>query len=234
MVEWDSRKKKVKYGISRMKKTAEAAAALDVPVVNGFIGSPNWGAWYIYPPLNEEIYEEGFQLFSERWGEILDSFNKYNIKFAFEVHPQEQAYNIETSKKALEAINYNKAFGFNFDPSHFIWQLIDPIKFIKAFPDRIFHCHAKDGELVEENLSTSGCIPTGSWLRPDRGFRFRVPGWGQVPWRRVITALAEISYDYVLSFEHEDPVLSAEDGCKKCIEFIRPLIIGKCLEKCWW
>jgi sugar phosphate isomerase/epimerase len=225
---------KVNYGINRMKKTAEAAAALDVPVVNGFIGCPNWGSCYVFPPMNELIFEEGFQLFSERWGEILDVFNKYKIKFASEVHPQEQAYNIETAKKALKALNHNKMFGFNFDPSHFVWQLIDPVVFVKTFPDRIFHCHAKDGELVKENLSSAGCLSTGSWQRPDRGFRFRVPGWGDVPWRRVITSLAEVGYDYVLSYEHEDPVLSTEDGCMKCIDFLKPLVINKRIEKVWW
>jgi sugar phosphate isomerase/epimerase len=150
------------------------------------------------------------------------------------VHPQEQAYNIETSKQALKAINYNKAFGFNFDPSHFIWQSIDPILFIKSFPDRIYHVHAKDGELVKENLPLPGSIPTGSWQRPDRGFRFRVPGWGEVPWKRVLTALAEVGYDYVLSYEHEDPIISPEDGCKKCIKFLKPLLIDKKVEKIWW
>jgi sugar phosphate isomerase/epimerase len=154
---------KVRYGISRIRKTAEAAAALDVSVVNGFIGSPNWGSWFIYPLMNEQIYEEGFQLFLSDGERFFDFFNKYNIKFALEVRPQEHAYNIETAKRLLEVVNYNKAFGFNFDPSHFVWQLIDPVVFIKIFADRIFHCHAKDGELVKENLSTSGCVSTGSW-----------------------------------------------------------------------
>jgi sugar phosphate isomerase/epimerase len=211
--------------MERMKKTAETAAALDVPVVNGFIGAPNWGAWYVYPPAHEQVFEDGFALFAERWGEILDAFNAQGVKFAHEVHPQEQAYNIETAKKALKAINYDKAFGFNFDPSHFVWQLIDSVVFIKTFGERIYHAHAKDGELVKENLSLSGCVPTGAWQRPDRGFRFRVPGWGDVPWKRVITALSEVGYDYVLSFEHEDPVMSQEDGCEKCISFLAPLII---------
>lgn len=229
-----SPEEKVKYGIERMKKTAEAAAALEVPVVTGFTGAPNWGAWYIYPPAYEQIYEKGFALFAERWGEIFDFFNSQGIKFAHEVHPQEQAYNIETAKAALKAVNYNKAFGFNFDPSHFVWQLIDPVVFIKTFSDRIYHVHAKDGELVKENLSFSGCVPTGAWQRADRGFRFRVPGWGDVPWKRVITALSEVDYDYVLSYEHEDPVISREDGCKKCIEFLKPLIIQKRTKSIWW
>ncbi|MFQ6076095.1 MAG: sugar phosphate isomerase/epimerase family protein [Candidatus Bathyarchaeia archaeon] len=225
---------KVKFGTERMKKTAEAAAALDVPVVNGFVGAPNWGAWYIFPPAYEKIYEEGFDLLAERWGEILDVFSAHGIKFAHEVHPQEQAYNIETAEQALKALNNKKEFGFNFDPSHLIWQGIDPVVFIKRFGDRIYHAHAKDAELVKENLSTSGRIPTGAWRRLGRGFRFRVVGWGDVPWKRVITALLEVGYDYVMSYEHEDPVMSREDGCEKCIAFLKPLMIKAPLEKVWW
>jgi len=225
---------KVKYGMDRMKKTAEAAAALDVPVVDGFIGAPYWGAWYIWPPKHEQIYEEGFKFFAERWGEILDHFKAQGIKFALEVHPHEQAYNIETAEQALKAINYRKEFGFNFDPSHLLWQGLDPVVYIKKFGDRIYHMHAKDAELVKENIATSGCIPTGSWRRPTRGFRFRVVGWGDIPWKRVITALMEVGYNYVMSYEHEDPVMSREDGCEKAIAFLRPLIIKAPLEKVWW
>ncbi|MCS7142155.1 MAG: TIM barrel protein, partial [Candidatus Nitrosocaldus sp.] len=122
----------------------------------------------------------------------------------------------------------------NFDPSHLVWQLIDPVVFIKKFGDRIYHSHAKDGELVEENVRISGVTSHGSWTRPTRGFRFRIPGWGQVPWKRVITAFAEVGYDYVLSYEHEDPVMSQDDGLEKTIEFLRPLIIKKRLENIWW
>jgi sugar phosphate isomerase/epimerase len=225
---------KSKYATVRLKKTAEAAAALDVPVVTGFIGAPNWGTWYVYPASYEKIFEKGFELFAQRWGDILDSFAAHGVKFAHEVHPQEQAYNIETAEQAVKAIGNRKEFGFNFDPSHFVWQGIDPVVFIKRFGDRIYHCHAKDAELVKENLATSGCIPTGSWTRPSRGFRFRVVGWGNVEWKRVITALREVGYDYVLSYEHEDPVMSREDGVEKCINFLKPLIIKGALEKVWW
>ena len=166
-------------------------------------------------------------------GEVLDTFGECGIKFAHEVHPQELAYNIETAEACLAAIKH-KEFGFNFDPSHLIWQNIDPVVFIKKFSKYIFHAHAKDGELVKENLSTSGSIPTGAWMRPGRGFRFRVPGWGDVPWKRVMTALLEVGYDYVLSYEHEDPVMSREDGLKKCIDFLRPLIIESPLKTTWW
>lgn len=229
-----SAEEKINFGTERMKKTAEAAAALDVPVVNGFIGAPNWGAWYIFPPENQKIFESGFELFAERWGEILDTFKAHGIKFAHEVHPQEQVYNIETAEQAIKAINGNRTFGFNFDPSHFIWQDIDPVIFIKKFGDRIYHVHAKDAELVKENLPFSGRTATGPWERNNRGFRFRVVGWGNVEWKRIITGLSEVGYDYVLSYEHEDPIMSREDGCEKCINFLKPLIIKAPLEKVWW
>jgi len=225
---------KIRYGTKRMERTAEAAAALDVPVVNGFTGCPNWSAWYIFPPTYKEIFERGFELFVERWGPILDFFAKMGIRFAHEVHPQEQAYNIETAEMTLKAINYRSEFGFNFDPSHFIWQGIDPVVFIKKFGNRIYHCHAKDAEVIRENLQLAGVTSTGDWRRTDRGFRFRVVGWGDVNWRRIITALAEVHYDYVLSYEHEDPIISREDGCEKCISFLKPLIIKSTLNKVWW
>ncbi|MBS7656580.1 MAG: sugar phosphate isomerase/epimerase [Candidatus Bathyarchaeia archaeon] len=225
---------KAKYGIERMKKTAEAAAALDVPVVNGFIGAPCWGAWYIFPPAYEKIYEKGFETFAERWNPIFDVFATHGIKFAHEVHPQEQAYNIETAEQAVKAVNSRKEFGFNFDPSHFVWQGIDPVIFIKKFGERIYHAHAKDAELVKEHVATSGVIPTGGWMRQGRGFRFRVVGWGDVDWKRIMTALLEVRYDYVLSYEHEDPVMSREDGCEKCIAHLKPLIIKAPLKQVWW
>jgi len=115
-----------------------------------------------------------------------------------------------------------------------VWQLIDPVIFIKKFGARIYHAHAKDAELQEDEVARSGVIPTGSWIRPGRGFRFRVPRWGNVEWRRVITALVSVGYDYVLSFEHEDPIMSREDGCEKAMDYLRPLMIKKLLEQVWW
>jgi sugar phosphate isomerase/epimerase len=115
-----------------------------------------------------------------------------------------------------------------------VWQGIDPVVFIKRLGKRIFHAHAKDAEVQADEVRRSGVLSSGSWTRPDRGFRFRVPGWGDVNWRRVMSALVAVGYDYVLSFEHEDPVMSPEDGCEKAIEFLKPLIIRKPLARAWW
>jgi sugar phosphate isomerase/epimerase len=227
---------KIKYAISRLKRTAQSANELGVRTVVGFSGSNVWDKWYSWPPGNEKKYEQGWDIFAERFNEILNTFSTYGVRFAMEVHPTEIAYNIETAARAVEALGNRKEFGFNFDPSHLVWQLIDPVLFIHEFGDRIYHAHAKDSEIVKEAVGRSGVIPNGAWVRRGRGFRFRVPGWGDVNWRRVITALLEVGYDFVLSYEHEDPVMSREDGCKKNIEYLRPLLINEPLREwgVWW
>jgi sugar phosphate isomerase/epimerase len=229
-----SPEQKIAFAREEILKTARAAAELEVPVITGLIGSPVWDKWYIFPPANEKLYEQGVALFAERWNPILDELAKLGVKWALEVHPTGIAYNIETAQLAMAALGNRAELGFNFDPSHLVWQLIDPVVFIKTFSGRILHSHAKDGELQEDEVRRSGVIPTGGWMRPDRGFRFRVPGWGQVNWRRVMTALVSAGYDYVLSYEHEDPVMSPEDGAEKAIEYLRPLVIKKPLTKVWW
>jgi sugar phosphate isomerase/epimerase len=227
---------KVKWAIQRTKDTARAAAALGVNVVVGFTGSQVWGQWYSFPEDNIKAYEDAWKVFAERWHPILDVFKSEGVRFALEVHPTEIAYNVETSEDCLKAIDNRPEFGFNFDPSHFVWQMIDPVIFVKKFGDRIYHAHAKDSELQEDEITRSGVIPNGPWARPNRGFRFRVPGWGNVNWRRIMTALLSVGYDYVLSYEHEDPVMSREDGCEKNIDFLRPLIIKSPLKEWgqWW
>ena len=210
---------------------------MEVKTVCGFFGSTVWESWYIWPPQRLAIYDQGWDLFVERWTPILDRFEELGVRFAHEVHPTEIAYNIFTAEEAIKRLGGRDDWGFNFDPSHFIWQQIDPVIFIKTFGNRIFHAHAKDWELQKDILARDGVTGTGSWQRPDRAARYRVPGWGDVEWKRVITALLEVGYDYVLSFEHEDPVMSEDDGAEQCISFLRPLIIKKPLgpdSTAWW
>ncbi len=227
---------KIRYGTEQMKKTARAAAILEVPVVVAFVGSSVWDKWYVFPPQNLEAYQKAWEVFAERWTPILDVYKQEGVKFALEVHPTEIAYNIETAAEAIKVLDNRPDFGFTLDPSHFVWQSIDPVIFIKTFKERIFHVHAKDAEIQKDEVARSGVIPTGPWTRTDRGFRFRTIGWGDVPWRRFLSALAEIGYDSVLSVEHEDAIMSREEGVRKAIEFLNPLVIRERMTDfgSWW
>ena len=91
-----------------------------------------------------QMIDDGFKLFAERWNPILDVFGECGVKFALEVHPTEIAFDLYTAERALEALDHREEFGFNFDPSHLLWQGVDPVEFIRAFPDRIYHVHMKD------------------------------------------------------------------------------------------
>ena len=129
---------------AEMAMTASAAARLGVEVVNGFTGSPIWGAAYAFPPHPEGYVEQGFAEFADRWTPILDAFDAAGVRFALEVHPTEIAFDTATAARALDALGGRPAFGFNYDPSHFGYQGVDYVEFIYRFADRINHVHMKD------------------------------------------------------------------------------------------
>ena len=126
-----------------MKDTARAAAALGVDVVVGFTGSPIWHTVAMFPPVPQDMIDRGYAEFAERWNPILDVYDEVGVRFAHEVHPSEIAYDYYTTKATLEAIGHREAFGLNWDPSHMVWQGIDPANFILDFADRIYHVDCK-------------------------------------------------------------------------------------------
>ena len=111
-----------------MPPAQRATSALSV--VNGFTGSSIWHLLYSFPPVTDAMIDDGFPVFAKMWNPILDVFDECGVKFALEVHPTEIAFDIVTARRALEAIGDRKAFGFNFDPSHLLWQMVDPVRFI--------------------------------------------------------------------------------------------------------
>src|SRR6185437_9246974 len=127
-----------------MKQTARAARNLGVGIVNGFTGSSIWHLLYSFPPNLPNQIERGYALLAERWNPILDVFKECGVKFGLEVHPTEIAFDLYSAETALNAMDHRPEFGFNYDPSHLLWQFVDPVAFIRAFPDRIFHVHVKD------------------------------------------------------------------------------------------
>lgn len=205
-----------------MKATARAAANLGVNVVNGFTGSSIWHQLYFFPPTSETDVKRGFDDFAKRWGPILDTFKEYGVRFALEVHPSEIAYDIYTAERALEALGNHPAFGFNFDPSHLIWQGMDPARFIDRFPDRIFHVHMKDAATTLDG--TSGILSSHiNFGDHRRGWDFRSVGRGDVNFEEIIRALNRVGYTGPLSVEWEDCGMDREHGARESCEFVRAI-----------
>lgn len=211
-----------KRAAAEMIATARAAAKLGVPVVNGFTGSPVWHKLYFFPPTSQEEIDAGYREFAKRWRPILDVFKKEGVKFALEVHPGEIAYDIHTARRALEALDGHSAFHFNFDPSHLIWQGIDPVKFIEAFPDRIAHVHMKDATVRHDGTTSilGSHLPFGD---ARRAWDFRSVGRGDVDFERIIRALNRIGYAGPLSVEWEDPGMDREHGARESCGYVRQL-----------
>ncbi len=205
-----------------MKNAARAAQQLGVGVVNGFTGSSIWHLLYSFPPVPDSMIEEGFRQFADRWNPILDVFGECGVRFALEVHPTEIAFDLVTARRALDALGNREEFGFNFDPSHLLWQGVDPVEFIREFPDRIYHVHIKDA-IVTLN-GRSGIL--GSHLNfgdPRRGWDFRSPGRGGVNFEEIIRALNQAKYDGPLSVEWEDSGMEREHGAREACEFVKKL-----------
>ncbi len=177
-------KKKTEWAIQEMKDTARAAQKLGVKVVNGFTGSSIWHLLYSFPPVSDATIDDGFKLFAERWNPILDVFKECGVKFALEVHPTEIAFDIYTAERALKAVDHRPEFGFNFDPSHLHWQMVDSVEFIRMFPDRIYHVHVKDAARTLDGKS--GILASHlNFGDPRRGWDFRSPGRGQVNFEEI-------------------------------------------------
>ncbi|MEO0529560.1 MAG: sugar phosphate isomerase/epimerase [Planctomycetota bacterium] len=208
--------------IEEMKNTARAAQKFGVSVVNGFTGSSIWPYLYSFPPVPESMIEEGFAYFAQCWNPILDVFDECGVKFALEVHPTEIAFDIYTAERALEAVGRREAFGFNFDPSHLIWQGVDPVEFIRAFPDRQYHVHVKDAIVTlggKQGILASHL----NFGDPRRGWDFRSPGRGGVNFEEIIRALNVIQYQGPLSVEWEDSGMDREHGARESAAFVKRL-----------
>ncbi|MCB0731346.1 MAG: TIM barrel protein, partial [Ignavibacteriae bacterium] len=134
----------------------------------------------------------------------------------------EIAFDIVTAKRAIEAVNGRKAFGFNFDPSHLHWQMIDPVVFIHEFSDRIYHVHMKDASI--QLNGRSGILASHlDFGHKDRGWDFRSLGHGGVDFEEIIRALNHIGYDGPLSVEWEDSGMEREYGAKEACDFVKDI-----------
>ncbi len=208
------------WAIQEMKYTARAAKNLGCRVVTGFMGSPIWKYWYSFPQTTQAMVDESFKEVLRLWTPILDEFDACGVKFALEVHPTEIAFDFYTARRLLEVFGERPTLGFNFDPSHLIWQGMKPHLFIRDFAKRIYHVHMKDAAVTLDGRS--GIL--GSHLEfgdNRRGWNFRSLGHGDVDFDEIIRELNAAGYEGPLSVEWEDSGMEREFGAREALAFVR-------------
>ncbi len=206
-----------------MQHTARLAQKLGVTTVVGFTGSSIWPYVTMFPPVSAERIEAGFTDFADRWNPILDVFDECGVRFAHEVHPSEIAYDHWSTVRTLEAIDHRPAFGLNWDPSHMVWQDIDPVSFITDFADRIYHVDCKDTRMRVGNGRNGRLGSHLPWGDPRRGWDFVSAGRGDVPWEDCFRALSAIGYDGPISVEWEDAGMDRLHGAPEALAYLRRL-----------
>ena len=206
-----------------MIRLGEAAKMLGATSIVGFTGSPIWHKIYSFPPVTPVEIDAGFKDVAKRFKPILDSYQKNDVRFAFEVHPTEIAFDISSSQTLLEALDFHPAFGFNYDPSHMGYQGVDYVSFIEKFADKIFHVHMKDvwwSDVPTRAGVFGGHLPFG---HPDRFWDFRSMGHGKINFEEIIRALNRINYQGPLSVEWEDGGMDREHGAAESALFVKKI-----------
>jgi sugar phosphate isomerase/epimerase len=226
------------------RKTILLAEKLGIPVVVDFSGcpgdspastQPNW-VTCPWPP-------DYLKVLDWQWNEVVTPYwtkhgkfaTDHGVKIAIEMHPGFVVYNPETLLK-LRAIA-GPSVGCNYDPSHMFWQNIDPIAAIRVLGDAVFHVHAKDTQIYPVNLPKTGVLDTKPYTdERNRSWIFRTCGYGHGAewWKEFISTLRMYGYDNVLSIEHEDSLLSPEEGLSKAAHFLNEIMVREQPTAAWW
>lgn len=192
-------------------------------VVNGFTGSPIWHLLYAFPPLDDGQVEAGFAEFGRTWKPILDAFAAVNVHFALEIHPTEIAFDLPSTRRALDAVDHHAHFGFNFDPSHFGYQGVDYLRLLREFGSRIWHVHIKDSWWSSQPTEAGVFGGHTEFGSDGRYWDFRSPGRGRIDFEEILRVLHHIDYQGPLSVEWEDPQMDREHGAAEAARFVRRL-----------
>ena len=229
-------------GFENAVRLAEKLGVDGVIVFSGCPGggprdeTPNW----VTCPWPEEY----LSILDYQWNEVLIPYwqkatafaaDHGVTKLAFEMHPGFCVYNPESLLKLRAAVG--TAIGANFDPSHLFWQGIEADKAIIALGEAIFHFHAKDTRIFQDNVASNGVLdPKHYGEMARRAWIFGTVGYGQpeAVWKKIINALAMIGYDYVISIEHEDALMSKKEGLEKAYHYLRNLMIAEKPGSMWW
>ncbi len=217
------------------RKAVRLAQALEVPVVNTFAGCPggspqdvniNWITCPWPPDFTEMLDYQWNKVAIPYWREAAKFAEGHGVKVAFEMHPGMMVYNVETLLRLRNAAG--PILGCNFDPSHLFWNGVDPVAAIRKLGDAIYHMHGKDVYVDSLNIAVNGCNDNKPYGRiAERSWTFRSIGYGHDAkvWKDIVSALRTVGYDYVISIEHEDALMSIDEGLAKGVALLKEAIM---------
>jgi len=226
------------------RKTAKLAGLLGVPVVNVMSGLPAGApgdrcpSWVTcpWPPHNLAMLDYQWnQVAIPYWRSAGKVAEEHGVKIAVEMHPGFLVYNVETLLKLREAVG--PVLGCNFDPSHLFWNGVDVPAAIRKLGAAIFHMHGKDCAVDPQNVAINGCNDAKPYGEiPRRSWTFRTIGYGhdQKTWKDIVSALRIVGYDSVISIEHEDALMSIDEGLAKAVAMLKEVITQEAPGKMFW
>lgn len=219
-----------------LKNAVLLAEKLGIDTVVCFSGCPGDSEGSKYPNWVTCPWPDDFlKILDWQWSEKLIPYWKKTAAFAeahgvthiaFEMHPGFCVYNPETMLKLRAEVG--PVLGANFDPSHLIWQGIDPVAAVRYLKGAIYHVHAKDTKIDKYNTAQIGVLDTKHYSDElNRAWVFRTVGFGNGEgyWRDFVSNLRLCGYDRVLSIEHEDSVMTIDEGLRKAVEFLKPIVM---------
>jgi sugar phosphate isomerase/epimerase len=220
------------------------AEKLNVPTVVTFSGCPGDHGpgkvpnWVItpWPPEFAELLEWQWESVAiPYWREAAKFAESHGVRIALEAHPGFLVYNVETMLRLCDATS--SQIGINFDPSHLYWQGIHIPSAIAALGKAIFHVHAKDVAMYRHNLDRNGVLDTKGYQQiAERSWNFRTIGCGhgEKEWKEILGALRIAGYDGAISIEHEDPLLSIDEGITMAVDLLKRILPRAPAPKPWW
>ena len=228
-----------------IRNTILLAEKLGLSQINTFSGCPGDCETAKYPNWVTCPWPNDFgEILDWQWNEVLIPYWKNLVEFAkahgvnniaLELHPGFCVYNTDSLLRLREAVG--PEIGANFDPSHLIWQGMDPVACIRKLGDAIFHFHAKDTKIDKYNTAVNGVLdnkPYGDEI--NRSWIFRTIGYGNdnAYWKEIISNLRMVGYDYAISIEHEDSLMSQNEGLSKAVSFLKNIILTESTGEMWW
>lgn len=196
---------------------------------------PNWVTCPWPPDYLETLNWQWDEKVAPYWSEAAAFARDHGVKVAIELHPGFVAYHTDSFWRLREI--GGDTIGVNFDPSHLFWQGMDPLVCVRELGDAIFHVHAKDTWLDQENIRRNGVLDTRQYTdEKHRSWIFRTVGFGHGLefWRSLMSELRLAGYDGAISIEHEDSLLSINEGFQRAVAFLQDAVIREQPAEAWW